>query len=157
VELREVGASNRAGCEALEVHPEQRRFVAPVAEYLAACEAGPWRPLAIEAGGEVVGFVMWAPDPGDGSRTIGGLVIDRAHQGRGLGRAAMGALVEELFAEPGCALLAVTYAPANERARRLYRDAGFEETGEILEDEVVATIPAGAWTGARGSDSTFVP
>jgi diamine N-acetyltransferase len=142
VELRAVGASNRARCEALEVHPEQRRFVATVAEYLAGCKSGPWRPLAIEAEGRVVGFAMWAADPTDRSCTIGGLVIDREAQGRGLGRAAVGALVERLRGEPGCSLLAVTYHPQNEPARRLYLTAGFQESGELSDGELVATMPA---------------
>lgn len=139
MQLRDVDASNRARCEALEVHPDQRRFVSAVSEYLAGCEAGPWRPLAIESGGGVVGFAMWAPDPLDGSCTIGGLLIDRAHQGRGVGRAAVLALAEHLEERSECSILAVTYHPENLPARRLYAAVGFQETGELLEGEVVAT------------------
>jgi diamine N-acetyltransferase len=142
VELRAVDASNRARCEALEVHPHQQRFVAPVSDYLTGCDAGPWRPLAIEADGRVVGFAMWAPDPLDRSCTIGGLVIDRAHQRRGLGRAAVLALAERLRGRAECSILAVSYHPENDPARRLYRAAGFEESGELLDGELVATLSA---------------
>ena len=54
-----------------------------------------WQPLAIYAGVELVGFVMWAVDPEDGSYWIeGGLTVDRVHQSQGRARAAMAALVE---------------------------------------------------------------
>jgi diamine N-acetyltransferase len=42
--------------------------------------------------------------------------------------------------EPGCTGVALSYAPDNVAARRLYATLGFRETGEIEDDgaEVVA-------------------
>jgi diamine N-acetyltransferase len=66
--------------------------VAPVPYYLALCayDEGPWRPIAVRGADEVVGFVMWGVDSTDGGGYwIGGLIIDRRHQRRGYGRAAV--------------------------------------------------------------------
>jgi diamine N-acetyltransferase len=87
--LEDVRADNWRACTALEVEEPQQRFVAPVANYLALCAYGesPWHPLAVRAQEEVIGFVMWGVDPADESFWIGGLIIDRRHQGRRHGRA----------------------------------------------------------------------
>ncbi len=142
VELTDVTAENWRDCADLEVSEEQRAFVAPVARYLCLCHyGGLWRPLAVTAGGEVVGFAMWAVDPEDKSGWIGGLVIGREHQRRGYGRAAVLALLERLRREQGCASAALSYAEENAAARSLYRALGFVETGEREDDELVARLP----------------
>lgn len=140
VELVEIDASNwRAAC-ALQVRPEQTDFVAPVSYYLALCTYGPdWSPLAIMAGRENVGFVMWAVDDADNSFWIGGLLVSAELQRRGYGRAAMELLLE-MAAERGHEEVALTYQSANP-ARELYGRLGFVETGEMEDDEVVARRP----------------
>ena len=144
VTLRRVGADNWRDCAAIEATEAQREFVSPVTRYLALCAYGnsPWRPLAVEANGRTVGFVMWGVDPADGSYWIGGLVVDRAEQRKGYGRA----IVQELIgrARAGrCPSVALSYLPTNEVARALYGSLGFVETGEIEDGEVVARLPLG--------------
>ena len=99
--LDDVQADNWRACTALEVEEPQQRFVASVAYYLALCAYGdsPWRPLAVRAGDEVVGFVMWGIDPADESFWIGGLIIDRRHQRQGYGRAVVAQLLERAVIE----------------------------------------------------------
>jgi diamine N-acetyltransferase len=145
IELREVGAGNWRACADLEVAAEQRDFVSPVARYLCLCHyGGVWQPLAVYAGDEVVGFVMWAVDPGDQSGWIGGLVIDQARQRRGYGRATVEALTRRLLETGGCSSCALSYSPSNAAARALYASMGFVETGEIEDDELVARLsPSG--------------
>ena len=64
IQLTDVTADNWRACADLEVTPDQQAFVAPVTRYLCLCHyGGVWRPLAVTAGDEVVGFVMWAVDP----------------------------------------------------------------------------------------------
>jgi diamine N-acetyltransferase len=139
VVLEEVSADNWRRCTGLEVEESQKAFVAPVAYYLTLCAYGdsPWRPLAVRAAEEIVGFVMWGVDPADESYWIGGLVIDRRHQRRGYGRA----VVEELLdraASAGHVEAALSYDPRNTAARQLYASLGFTETGEIEDGESVA-------------------
>ena len=110
-----------------------------MAYYLALCAYGnsPWRPLAVRAGDEVVGFVMWGIDPADESFWIGGLIIDRRHQRRGYGRAVVAQLLERA-ASTGHREAALSYHTGNTLAQSLYASMGFVETGELVDDETVA-------------------
>ena len=98
-----------------------------------------WHSLAVATDGKIVGHVMWAVDEEDGSTWLGGLVIDAAVQGRGVGRATVDAFVER-FAAEGRVNIALSYLPDNAVARRLYAAVGFVETGEMEDDEVVARL-----------------
>ena len=145
IELVDVTAANWRDAADLEVAEDQRAFVAPVSRYLCLCHyGGVWQPLAVAAEGRIVGFVMWAVDPDDGSGWIGGLVIGREHQRRGHGRAAVAALLERLRREQGCPSAALSYSPGNLAARALYVSLGFTETGEREDDELVARLPFAA-------------
>jgi diamine N-acetyltransferase len=137
--LEDVHADNWRACTALEVEEPQQRFVASVAYYLALCAYGdsPWRPLAVRAGDEVVGFVMWGIDPADESFWIGGLIIDRRHQRQGYGRAVVAQLLERA-ASKGHREAALSYHTGNTLAQSLYASMGFVETGELVDDETVA-------------------
>ena len=141
VTLSEVGAGNWRDCAALDVTEDQQAFVAPVTRYLAMCAYGdtPWRPLAVEAGGRVVGFAIWAVDPDDRSYWIGGLVVDAAEQRKGYGRAVVEGLLDRarVGGHPSAAL---SYQPGNTAARALFAGLGFAETGETDDDEVVARL-----------------
>ena len=141
IELRHVDADNWRACADLEVAAEQRDFVSPVARYLCLCHYGDvWHPLAVYAGDGVVGFVMWAVDPGDQSGWIGGLVIDQARQRKGYGRATVEALIRRLLEAEGCGSCALSYSPGNSVARDLYLSLDFVETGEAEDDELVARL-----------------
>jgi diamine N-acetyltransferase len=141
VTLRPVTPATWRACAELEVTEEQGAFVSPVARYLALARYGEaaWQPLALHQGDVVVGHAMWTIDPDEDAFWIGGLVVDRRHQGRGVGRAAVARLVA-MAAATGARQVALSYEPANERARRVYADAGFRETGELVDDEVVARL-----------------
>jgi diamine N-acetyltransferase len=142
VKLVEVDVDNWRSVAAVEPEPDQGRFVAPITRYLCLAHyGGEWHPLAIEADGTIVGHVMWAVDPEDGSTWLGGLVIDAAHQRRGIGRAAVRAFLDR-FAKDGVVNAALSYQPENSVARRLYLDIGFVETGEMEDDELVARFRA---------------
>src|SRR4051812_999863 len=103
VTLREITDRNRDVVFALQVAPEQYRFVGSVAAALDHAEEYPeakaWY-RAIYAGEEPVGFVMlsWdvTPVPGKiiGPWFLWKLLIDERHQRRGYGRAALGQVVE---------------------------------------------------------------
>jgi len=141
--LRPVDRTNWRAVVDLEVAPEQQAYVAEVSRYLALCHyEEDWRPLAIYRGDDVVGFLMWAIDPADGSCWLGGIVVDRRWQGQGCGRAAVQTAVAMLAAEQGCNRFALSYDPANTVARHLYRTLGFVETGEWEDDEMVARMGA---------------
>lgn len=143
VRLVDVDGANWRQIVDIAPRPDQERFVAPVARYLCLAHyGGEWRPLAIETNGSIVGHVMWAIDEADGSVWLGGLVIDAAAQGRGIGRGAVMAFLDR-FTEQGHTNAALSYSPENTAARRLYADLGFVETGEMEDDEIVARYRRG--------------
>lgn len=144
-----VGARTWRGVASLEVAESQRAFVAEPAYYLALCAYdGLWSPLAVRLGERVIGFMMWAVDPDDGSCWLGGILIDRRHQGRGHGRRAVEAALAMLLREGGHRRFALSYRPDNP-ARRLYLGLGFEETAETEGDEVVARLTLARDAGQR--------
>ena len=64
IELRDVDADNWRACADLEVVPEQRDFVSPVARYLCLCHfGGVWHPLAVYAGDEASAAALSRPTP----------------------------------------------------------------------------------------------
>jgi diamine N-acetyltransferase len=146
LDLRPVGATSWRDVAGLRLGPEQERFVATTSYYLALCAYDePWHPLAVHdrrAGDAVVGFLMWGIDGEDGSCWLGGLVVDAAQQGRGVGRAAVVEAMRMLSEQVGSTDFALAYHPANVVAKGLYASLGFVETGEVDGDEVVARLSA---------------
>ena len=138
VQLVDVDSSNWRSVAAVEPRADQERFVAPITHYLCLAHYGDdWHPLAIETDGTIVGHGMWGYDAEEGSTWLGGLVIDAAHQGRGIGRAAVLAFLDR-FADNGVVDAGLSYDPENVVARGLYLDIGFEEAGEEQDGELVA-------------------
>lgn len=147
VELVPVTAENlRAVCR-LDAG-DGGRHVAPNVMSMAQAAVHPeaW-PRAIVVGGEIVGFLMLE----DGALAGGGgppryglwrLMIDRAHQGRGIGQAAVRALIAHVRTRPGADALSVSYVPEadDDRLPRFYGGLGFAPTGEVDEGEVVMSL-----------------
>lgn len=108
VRLVELDAANRTAYDVLEVHHSQERFAGPAAEVFAAAlfpplvEGRPVRALlrGIEADGQAAGLVL-CHESAPGRWRLAHLLVDRALQGRGAGRAALGLLDEELRALGG--------------------------------------------------------
>jgi diamine N-acetyltransferase len=149
VEIIALDADNIEAVLALTAGPGQEAFVRPVAWYVArSAYEQVWTPVGFRAGSEIVGFAEWAFDPDDRTYCIGGVVIDAAQQGRGLGRQAMTALIGWLRMRPDCGPIALSVSPGNERARRLYAALGFADTGSEVDGELVMVLPAAA--GASG-------
>ena len=141
VSLRPVDPGNWRDVANLEVSEDQREFVAQPAYYLSlCCYGGDWHPLAICRDEQVVGFMMWAVDPADGSCWLGGILIDRGMQRRGYGRRAVEAAIAMLSDKYGYTDFALSYQPANLVAKHLYGKIGFVETDEREDDEIVACL-----------------
>ncbi len=132
----------------LVTHHTQERFVAPVAaSYGDALAPGeedgrpvlPWY-RAIEADGELVGFVMVAEaTSSEAAPYLWRLLIDRRHQGRGIGTRVMTLLIDRLRAE-GHARMLVSWVPERGGPEPFYERLGFVRTGEMEDDEVIARL-----------------
>ncbi|MFI1225365.1 MULTISPECIES: GNAT family N-acetyltransferase [unclassified Streptomyces] len=148
--LEKVTRDNVLAACRLEVAPEQREFVAPVARSLAEAYVHPdiaW-PRLICDGERIVGFVMAFFDvPFDFDAAVPDapprsglwrLAVAAGEQGRGYGRFAVGAVNEEIRRRGGT-VSTVTWHPGEggpeEFYLRLgYRRRGLTDDGEYLGD-----------------------
>ncbi len=138
VTLRPVADDWRAIADVAPLD-RQRDFVpALAARYmLLSTLEGEWTSMGIYVEDQPVGHVMWGTDD-EGACWIGGLMVDAAHQGRGIGTAATATLIGWLRAQHGNAPIRLSYHPNNSAAAALYDKLGFELTGAIDEGEIVA-------------------
>jgi RimJ/RimL family protein N-acetyltransferase len=148
VELVEVTADNVRSVLALETHPSQRRFVASVAESLADAlvppiEHGapvvPWY-RAVAADGELAGFVMLAAaSPAQPVPMLWRLLIDRRHQGRGIGATVIERVAEHVRAL-GATRLHTSWEEGPGGPAGFYERLGFVRTGEVIDGETVGEL-----------------
>jgi diamine N-acetyltransferase len=131
-----------AGDGGVQVAPNLRSM-AQSAVYVEA-----W-PRAIEADGQLVGFVMLSDTSLRPAATpphayyLWRFMIDRRHQGRGLGEEALRLVIDHVRTRPEARALSLSYVPgqaASERLARFYGRMGFVPTGEIDEGEVVMRL-----------------
>ncbi|MEV4478681.1 GNAT family N-acetyltransferase [Micromonospora coxensis] len=141
VTLRPVDDDNWRAVADVAPRDDQRTHVpALAARYLVlTMRSDVWTSLAVYADETVAGHVMWGVDD-DGSRWIGGMVIDADEQDRGVGRAAVRTLADWLAAQDGGHPVRLSYHPDNVPAAALYRSIGFAPTGAMEDDEVVAEL-----------------
>ena len=137
VTLRPLTRDNLWAVVELQLHPGQEAFVADNIDSIANASVEPtWVPLAVYAGEALVGFVMYGQHPPDtGAWWVIRLMIARAHQGKGYGRAAMEAVIAMMVERVGCEEIMTSFNPANAVALGLYTSLGFQPTGEIEDDE----------------------
>ena len=134
VSLRSVDESNFRPVIALDVGPEQQRFVAPNVRSIAESKIYPYlTPQAVYADEQLVGFALYGRDPETEKYWIVRLMIDAAYQGKGYGKAAMLSLLDRMRLMPECREVFLSFVPDNEFAARLYHRIGFERTGEMDE------------------------
>jgi diamine N-acetyltransferase len=128
----------------LEVAPAQAGFVATNAWSLAQAYAEypiAW-PRAVVADDLVVGFLMLEidPDEEDGRQFwLWRLMIDAAHQRRDHGTAALELAVDHLRSL-GASDLYTSWVPGADGPEGFYTTLGFEPTGELDDDEIVARL-----------------
>lgn len=143
VELRLLTDDDYEAALAVRVSVGQEAFVADDGHValviLGKAHVGRWG-LAWEALGiferELVGLVGLAVTAeGDEARFFH-LVVDVDHQGTGVGRAAVKALIARA-SKAGCKIMSLTVRPQNYRAKALYSSLGFSPSGQHIEGEEV--------------------
>ena len=156
IQLRKIDANNVWKILALEVADNQKSFVATntqsiVEAYCAITNGGTALPFGLYDGDTPVGFAMigygcddWenAPAIARGHYSIWRLMIDKGFQGTGDGKAAMEALLNYIHTFPcGKAdYCFLSYEPENAVARELYHSFGFQENGEMDQEEIIAVL-----------------
>jgi RimJ/RimL family protein N-acetyltransferase len=149
VELVEVTHANRDDVFHLETHHSQRQFVSPMSKSAADAlvpdrddNGGisvPWF-RAIVADGQIVGFVMVAePTETNPKPYLWRLLIDRIHQRRSIGWRVLD-LIAARYRTAGHERLDVSWHPSKGGPEPMYLRYGFVPTGEMYDDEIVATL-----------------
>lgn len=149
LELRPVTLENWNALIKLKVREDQKNFVASNLYSIAEAqfgfeEEGHWNlfPYGLYMDDEPVGFAMTGLNYGHShfQGLILRLMVDEKYQGQGYGRAAMESMLATFRADECVSVVCITYEPENDPARKLYASLGFEETGEYMENEVVALL-----------------
>ena len=150
VSLREITLINRDLVEALQVLPDQERFVDGVTASLKEAATRPaYNPWcrAIYAGPDPVGFVMLALNVPGGDEVIPWqyylwrMLIDGHHQGRGYGRAALDLVIDHVRGLPAADELRTSVVPGAGSPLDFYLAYGFQPTGEWFDHEQVLRLP----------------
>ena len=163
IELKRISIldDNMKECIALDVLPDQEDFVASNAVSLAQAydenkayaKTGKGNiavPYAVYENGKMVGFAMYGyipPEDGEDSYCkdehyyyVWRLLIDKNHQGRGIGRETVRQIMEEIKTKPcgEASYCYVSYMPTNVASKVTFASYGFEEDGRVIEGEIVA-------------------
>jgi len=140
IELTPITRKNWQEAARLEVAPDQQDFIE--ANVWSIAESRFYEQLtamAVYDGRTMVGFLMWGFSPEDGRPWLYRFMIDRRHQGRGHGAAALQVLIKRLR-QDGLPELNVGYHRDNVVAERLYLRAGFHKCGLAPWGEMTARI-----------------
>ena len=141
----------------LQVSEDQKTFVADndismIEAYTTISGNGYAFPFGIYDGDTPVGFLMigydtddyWddAPAIAKGNYNLWRLMIDQAYQGNGYGKEAVKLALGYIKTFPcGAADYCwLSYEPENQVAAKLYRSFGFEETGDMDGEELIAVL-----------------
>lgn len=137
--LRDITSQNWEECIALQVHEDQKNFIASNLYSLAQSKFLPdFETLAVCADDMIVGFVMFGIDPDDSQYWIYRFMIDASHQGKGYGKEMLRQVIERIKAKSDATDIMVAYHPDNQAAARLYEKAGFETVGKASWGEIMA-------------------
>ena len=132
VTLRQITAENRGALLALGVAEGQKSFVSAVADALEAAKDNPNAyPFGVYAGEEPVGFIMFGYYAEREQYTLWKFLIDRRHQNRGYGKAALKLGLEKMGKDFGISELYTGVALENSVAQGLYASLGFCLTGLV--------------------------
>ena len=148
IHLVPVNDDNKEAVLQLSVREDQP-FVATNEESLLDAEEcneeypGTARPFAIYADAQLVGFCLLGFDPNEedelGRFLLWRFMIDKNHQGKGYGQAALAQIIQ-YYRDNGADRLLLSTEPENERGIHVYHKAGFRETGEFNDDEAVMKL-----------------
>lgn len=138
IRLTEITEENWLTAASLSVKEEQKRFLAPAVGILArgyvyrSCNA---RVRVIENDGTIVGLALvrdFTDEPL--GYDLQQFMIDKNHQGKGYGSAALALILEELRAERRFDHVEVCVKKDDAAAIRLYEKHGFTDSGYVDPD-----------------------
>ena len=161
IHLKKIDANNVWDIVDLKVADDQEEFVASNSDSIidayttigTGCSAFPF---GIYDDEEPVGFLMIGhnmeafcevcgddtPDSLKNNYLFWRLMVDEKFQGKGYGKAGIKLALDFIKTWPcgKAEYCVISYEPENEAAKNLYASFGFEENGEMADEEVVAVL-----------------
>ena len=136
--LEPITQKNFKAVIALELAEGQKGFVQTNEYSIAQSYVYPeFRPRAICVDGVPVGFLLWCIDTDEDQYWIYRLMIDKVHQHKGYGTAALRLLIDGLMEDPHRSCVYISAFPENTAALAVYRKLGFVDDGRMIHGETV--------------------
>ncbi len=146
VKLKDIDEDNWMDVVMLTTQSEEapciiEKYVASNA--LSICQAlyeDTWTVKAVYCGKKPVGFAMYGYSEERDEYELCRLMIDYAHQGKGLGSIALELVLEEMVDTYDCDSIYLLVHKDNDRAKHIYTKMGFEPTGDMVGVEEIYCI-----------------
>ena len=142
ITLRPIDESNFIDCFNLQLGDGQDKFVSHPIRSLAQAYVyrDQCQPFGVYADDTMIGYVMVIYDYDEEAYNIWHMMIDKAYQGRGYGKAALNCVLDYIRQKPfgDSDRVALTCNTENAAALKMYRAAGFAPTG--VEDDGEAEL-----------------
>ena len=145
IELKPLDEFNTKDCIMLRVSDDQAQYIDTNEKSIAAAKEHPdvARPFVIYADDAPVGFTMFAfdenyDDPND-RYWLWRFMIDGRLQGNGYGTVALQVIIR-YFRDHGANNIRLSTKESNINALTIYRNAGFRDTGEVNDGEIVLQL-----------------
>lgn len=144
--LVELSAATIVAVNNMSLKPGQEEYLSPVSYGVAATVVNPqttWQRVVVDDGGDVVGFVSANFDPDSPQEHFRSVLwrinVDADEQGRGVGRFAVEALMDEARSR-GFDHVNVVYETGEHGPEAFFTRVGFTPVGETEYGEVIAEI-----------------
>jgi diamine N-acetyltransferase len=129
IRLNPLTAGNWKACTELEISAEQVDYIPSNLYSIAEAQ---FYPEAVSYAiynheDQIIGYVLYGRDVSTQKWKIYRLMIDKASQGRGYGRAALREIIHEISQKPDGDQILIRYHQTNQAARGLYAGFGFVE------------------------------
>lgn len=131
INLKKIDETNWKEAIQLKVSENQEEFVASNLYSIAQFQfLKDFKAVGLYMDEQMVGFAMYGIDLDDGNYWIYRLMVDKKYQGRGVGKQAIGEIIEDIKANntSGIPCVILGFHPENKVARNVYEKAGFVET-----------------------------
>ncbi|WP_409298515.1 GNAT family N-acetyltransferase [Peribacillus sp. SCS-26] len=144
VRIEELSGENWYECCSLELFDDQKEYMEPNAVSIAQSKFEPTlKPYAIYFDDKITGFLMFNSVMEElQGHWVYRIMIDKAFQGKGIGKAATELMIAEMSKLPHVKKIIVGYHPENMAAHHLYSQLGFTDEGHRFGKEmaVIKTI-----------------
>lgn len=108
------------------------RWVGSNAFFIALASVHRWTTRGIYDGDTLIGFSTYGFDKENSRYEMVSIMLGYQYQGKGYGKVALQAVLDEMIQTIGCEEIYLTVIPENDAAIRVYENLGFKATGEIF-------------------------